>query len=121
MMKKHPVLKWILITQVLLLFYSAGGIFSKLAAGEQFLSFRFCLYYGLVLLILAGYAIGWQQVIKHLPLITAYANKAVTVVWGIVWGVLFFHEQVTIGKIIGAVLVISGVILYAGAENEAGS
>ena len=117
-MRKHLVLKWILIIQGLLVFYSAGGIFSKLAANERFLSFRFCLYYGLVLLILAGYAVGWQQVIKHLPLITAYANKAVTVIWGIVWGALFFHEQVTFGKVIGAALVISGVILYAGAEYE---
>ena len=39
-----------------------------------------------MLLALVTYAAGWQQVIKHLPLTTAYANKAVTVVWGILAG-----------------------------------
>ena len=120
-MNNNSVLKWILITQIMLMFYSTGGIFSKLASGEQFLSFKFCLYYGIVLLNLAAYAVGWQQVIRHLPLTTAYANKAITVVWGIVWGAVFFHEQITAGKIIGAILVIFGVVLYAGAENEAAS
>ena len=43
--------------------------------------------------ILGIYAIGWQQVIKRMPLTTAYANKAVTLVWGLVWGLLLFHEQ----------------------------
>ena len=57
---------------------------------------------------------------KRLPLTTAFANKAVTVVWGIIWGALFFKEPVTIGKIAGAVLVILGVVLYAYADKEAG-
>lgn len=64
--------------------------------------------------------LGWQQIIKRLPLTTAFANKAVTVVWGIIWGALFFKEPVTIGKIAGAVLVILGVVLYAYADKEAG-
>ena len=49
-------------------------------------------------------AIGWQQVIKRIPLTTAFANKAVTVVWGLVWGALFFREAVTPGKLLGAAL-----------------
>ena len=64
----YKKMKWILITQMMLFFYSAGGICSKLAARESFLSVRFVLYYGVLLLILAAYAVGWQQVIKHLPL-----------------------------------------------------
>lgn len=113
--------KWIIITHILLLCYSTEGIFSKLAAREAFLSIQFIVLYGIVLLILAVYALGWQQIIKHLPLTSAYANKAVTVVWGIIWGVLVFHEQVTAGKIIGAVLVILGVALYAEADYDAKS
>ena len=58
------------------------------------------------------YAIGWQQVIKRLPLITAYANRAVTIVWGIIWGLLIFNEKLNAGKVIGALIVIAGVILY---------
>ncbi|MCO7108745.1 hypothetical protein NIA69_05595 [Gemmiger formicilis] len=50
------------------------------------MSAAFIVLYGLMLLALVTYAVGWQQVIKHLPLTTAYANKAVTVVWGILLG-----------------------------------
>ena len=67
----------------------------------------------MIILLLALYAIGWQQVIKRLPLSVAFANKAITIVWGIIWGFLFFDEQVTLGKLIGAVMVIIGIVLYA--------
>lgn len=107
-----------LFLHLILMVYSASGILSKLAAGEPFLSFRFCLFYGGVIFLLMFYAFVWQQVIKQLPLTTAFANKAVTVVWGLVWGSLIFHEQISIGKIVGAILVISGVVLYAIADNK---
>lgn len=68
--------------------------------------------------MLGFYAIGWQQIIKRLPLTTAFANKAVTVVWGIIWGAVFFQEKVTIGKVIGAILVILGVVVYANADGK---
>ena len=68
--------------------------------------------------LLGAYAIGWQQVIKRLPLTYAYANKAVTVLWGIVWGVLLFHERVSPLKILGALIVLSGVVLFSLAERD---
>ena len=104
---------------LMLMLYSMSEICSKKAAGESFLSVCFCLYYGTVILLLGVYAIGWQQVIKRIPLTTAFANKAVTVVWGLVWGALFFREAVTLGKLLGAVLVIAGVILFERADGEA--
>ena len=77
------------------------------------------LLYGAEILILAFYAIGWQQFIKRMPLSAAYANKAVTVVWGCIWGVVFFQEQLSVGKIIGAVLVLAGIALYGYADGKA--
>lgn len=102
---------------ILLLVYSASTVFSKFASGYSFLSFRFLLCYGMVLLLLGAYAVFWQQIIKRLPLMTAYANKAVTVVWGIIWGALVFHEKITWGKALGAVLVIAGVIIYVSGDR----
>ena len=98
--------------------YSMSGVCSKMAAGESFLSFKFCLFYGGVIALLGFYAIAWQQIIRVLPLTTAFANKAVTTAWGLLWGLLFFHEQITIGKIVGVALVISGVILFSAADTE---
>lgn len=116
-MTQHKV-KVIFFLHLLLMLYSTSGICSKKAAGVPFLSREFCIFYGIIIVLLGVYAIGWQQIIKRLPLTTAFANKAVTVVWGIIWGFLFFHESVTIGKILGAALVIAGVIVYSYADEE---
>lgn len=110
--------KTILALNVLLMFFSLGGIFSKLASKQPFLSLKFILCYGALLFIMFVYAIGWQQVIKRLPLTMAYANRAVTIVWGIIWGLLFFNEKLNVGKIIGAVIVIAGVLLYVTESDE---
>lgn len=110
-------IKTLFLLHLMLMIYSMGGICSKMAAKQEFLSFQFCLYYGVVILLLGFYAIGWQQIIKRLPLTTAFANKAVTVVWGIIWGFVFFNEEIGLKKIIGALLVIAGVVLYAMAED----
>ena len=111
-------IKTLFLLHIMLMIYSMSGICSKMAAKEKFLSFKFCFYYAIIIVLLGFYAIGWQQIIKCLPLTTAFANKAVTVVWGIIWGVLFFHENISVGKIIGAALVITGVIIYARADGE---
>lgn len=100
------------------MFYSASGIFSKLASRTKFMSISFCFYYACVIFILGVYAIGWQQIIKNLPLTTAFANKAVNIVWGIVFGFIFFGEHITPGKIVGSVIVISGVILFVTSDGE---
>ena len=116
-MRKETI-KTLLILHIMIMIYSMSGICSKRAAAVPFLSIEFCLYYCGIILLLGFYAIGWQQIIKRLPLTTAFANKAVTVVWGIVWGVLFFHEKVSIGNVIGAVLVMAGVILFAKSDEK---
>ena len=100
--------------------YAASSVCSKLAAGQPFLSVPFILLYGGMLAALVAYALGWQQVIKHLPLTTAYANKAVTVVWGILLGFLIFDEAVTPRQIVGAVLIIAGIVRFVRADQKEG-
>lgn len=100
----------------LFLVYSLASLLSKLAAGFPFPSFEFLALYGGVLLILVLYALIWQQLLKRLPLATAYANKAVTVVWGMIWGVIFFGEDINGFKLAGAAFVIIGVVLFSYAD-----
>lgn len=102
---------------VMLAVYSLSSVCAKLASGFEFLSPGFVACYGGMIALLGVYAIGWQQVIKLLPLTYAYANKAVTVLWGIVWGVLLFHEQVSPLKLLGALIVLAGVVLFSLAER----
>lgn len=97
---------------IFLMIFSFFGMCSKLAAQEKFLSSRFLIYYAIVLCNLAVYAIVWQQIIKKMQLTTAYANKAVGVAWGMVFGRIFFGEIITLKKILGMVIIILGIILF---------
>ena len=108
----------LLALHCLLVLMSLSGVMSKFAARFEFMSVGFVLCYGAMVVLLGVYALGWQQVIKRIPLTTAYANRAITVLWGIVWGALLFHEGVTPLKIAGALVVLFGVVLYAVADNN---
>ena len=68
-------------------------------------------YIALQFMSLAIYALIWQVVLKSMPLATAYANKAICVVWSYVFGVILFGEHITIGKAIGVALVVAGILL----------
>ncbi len=100
-----------LLLHIALLIYSAGNIFSKLAAGKVFLSWGFLLYYGGMLLTLVVYAVLWQQILKRFSLTEAFANKAIVIVWGIIWGAMLFQELITWRMILGALVIMSGVLV----------
>ena len=103
----------LLTLHLILALYSVCGVFSKMASKSSFLSIDFCLYYCGIILLLGIYAIVWQQVIKELPLTVAFANKAVTVLWGIIWGIMLFNENIALIQFIGASLIITGIILFS--------
>lgn len=102
----------------ILLLYSLGAIFSKLASANDFLSVRFCLFYGAVLMVLVLYAVLWQQVLKKIPLTTAFANKSITVIWGMILGRILFDEKISIGNMIGSAIILIGIYLVVTEKNE---
>lgn len=105
--------------QAVFFIYSISSVVSKTASGKELLSFEFLLFYGLDVMILGIYALLWQQVIKKFELSIAYANKAVTLLWALIWGIVIFREQITPGKVIGIVLVMAGIfILNSGEADE---
>lgn len=98
--------------------YSLSSICSKTAASKPFLSLEFIFFYGLVIAILGVYALLWQQILKKLPLNVAFANKSVTIIWGMIWGTILFKEKITLNMIIGAVVVLTGVIIVVTGGGE---
>lgn len=110
--------KVFLALHLLLLFYSLSSVLSKLAVGQRFLSLPFFLCYGGMLLILVIYAVGWQQILKRLPLTVAFANKAVTLVWSMVFGALLFGERISANQLIGCLLAVAGVVLFVQPDKE---
>jgi len=113
----YEKLKYYIVLHIELIVFSLSGVCAKVASHHTFLSFEFVFWYALVIANLGIYAIVWQQVIKHLPLTTAYANKAVGIVWGILWGIVIFHEQIKWNMIVGAVIVIIGVVLVVKSDE----
>lgn len=96
---------------LLMLVFSLYSLFAKLAAPNPVLSFRFLLFEGLAFLMLGIYAIFFQQILKKMKLTIAYSNKAVVIVWVLLWSVLFFQGTVTWGNVLGLVLIIAGIWL----------
>ena len=109
----------LLALQLLLLCYALSTVMQKLAAQQVFLSPRFLLCAAGMLLFLGIYALGWQQVLKRLPLTVAYATgKAVVFLWMLLFGALLFHERVTPRQLLGCALLMAGVVLFALSEKE---
>lgn len=101
---------WLVLHGAMLI-YSLSAICSKMAGTQDAFSSRFILWCCGMALCMLVYALLWQQVLKKLPLVTAYANKAVVILWGMVWGRLFFRETVSAGKLFGAAVVMTGIYL----------
>lgn len=98
--------------------YSLTSVTSKVAASYPILSMPWVLYYMLGIVAMGIYAIIWQQVLKRISLITAYANRSITTFLGLVWGNLIFKENISARVLIGAIVIVVGVIIVTGAEYE---
>lgn len=109
--KKKTKLKDICILQIVIAIYTLSTVCAKFASGQEFMSFQFILYYGIEMIILGVYAIIWQQLLKKFDVSIAYANKAMGLLWSIVWAILIFNDTITIKNVIGVLIVIIGTII----------
>ena len=109
--KKRITVKDILILQAVIVIFTFSGVIAKIAAGKPFLSFEFFLFYGIEMMILAAYAVVWQQVIKRFDLSVAYANRAMGILWSMLWAFLIFSEPFSLQNVIGVILVFAGIIV----------
>lgn len=113
---KNYDMKQIIFLQFILVIFSLSGVLSKIASSYPFMSCGFIVNYGLSLLIAFIYAIMWQMMLRKLELTTAFSCKAVTVIWGMVWGMIFFGEKIHLKNIIGALIIIFGIIMVVNSD-----
>lgn len=116
-MSRKKILPYVLMHSSFLL-YSGYALLGKFASKEAFLSARFISLYAGVFFILALYAILWQQVLKQFPLVTAVANKTITIVWGIIFGKLFFDEQIRPNMIAGSLIILAGIAVLCTEKEQ---
>ena len=79
------------------------------ASGDHLV--KFLTFFGLEFVLLAVYAVLWQQMIKRFELSVAYANRSMAVLWSMLWAVLVFHDEITVKNIIGVLLVTVGTVI----------
>ncbi len=109
--KDEKKITYFILLHIALIIYALGSFFSKSASFESFLSFKYCCFYAGLLGTLFLYALIWQQAIKHIDLTTAFANKGITIVWGLLIGKLIFGEDISLKKILGTIIIIVGIII----------
>lgn len=113
MNKKLSHLFYFILMHAGFLVYAFYAVLGKIAAAKEIFSPAFIGIYCAVFLILVIYAIIWQQVLKKIPLIIATANKTITIVWGILFGRIFFGEKITLNMIIGGAVILAGILVLS--------
>ncbi len=91
--------------------YSSSGFFSKLASGYDFLSLPYISCLGGVIIVLGIYAVLWQMALKRVPLNQAYLFRSLGVVFGLAIAYLVFHESISWQNLLGAAIVLCGLLI----------
>ena len=63
--------------------------------------------------VMGLYAILWQQILKRIELSLAYMFKGTSLVFVMLLAYALFDEQITWNNIVGAIIIIVGIALYA--------
>lgn len=103
--------KQYIFLHVSLFIYSLSGILGKISSQYEFMSIKFIIFYILLLINLFIYAILWQKNLKNIPLTTAFANKSIIVIWGMIWGYILFNEKISLNMIVGSLVICIGIYM----------
>lgn len=115
---RNNVYTYILL-QISFFIYALSSFFSKLATYNNVEIKNVIICYMLSVFCLGVNAIIWQQILKKMNLSIAYSNKGVTIIWGLIFGIIFFNEEISFEKITGIFIVILGIfILMRKDENK---
>lgn len=109
---------WFLALHLSLIVNSIQGVFSKLAGKQKTMSARWILCFGLMFFTMLVFALAWQQVLKHMSLTFAFTNKPITIIWGLIWGVLIFKEHVSWNMIVGSAVILIGIMVGVSGRGE---
>ena len=109
--EKRITWKNVLFLQLIVIVFTFSGVAAKFASGHPFFSSGFILFFGIQIAILGVYAILWQQIIKWFDLSVAYANRAMAILWSMLWAAVFFRENISVQNVIGVLIVLVGTIV----------
>ena len=73
----------------------------------------YLLWFGGAVAIIGIYAVLWQQILRRIPLSTAYMFKGTTLIFTMLIAALLFAEPITAMNIVGSLIIIVGITLLA--------
>ena len=116
--RKRPAAGLVLLLQGAVLIFSLSSVMMKLAGTAPLFSARMILFYGLGIALLGVYAVCWQQFLKRMPLSLAYANRAMSMLWAMIFGYFLFGERIRWNMIAGVLVIAAGILLMVTDHDE---
>ena len=93
--------------------YACVSLFTKYASQQEFMSWNYMLGLLGAIGVMGLYAVLWQQVLKRIELSLAYMFKGTSIVFIMLLAYVFFGEQITWNNIVGAIIIVGGIVLFA--------
>lgn len=95
------------------LLYACVSIFTKYASQQVFMSWEYMIGVIGAFVVMAIYAVLWQQILKFIDLSVAYMFKGTSIIFIMLLAYLLFGEQITWNNIVGAIIIVGGIVLFA--------
>ena len=93
------------------LMYSLATLLAKInSLRSKPFSLQFFVLLAIQFMVVGVFSIIWQFSIKYIELNKAYIFKGTTIIWGMIFAQFIFKEQISIQNIIGAAVIIVGMI-----------
>ena len=108
------------ITVLLLAYfiYSITSVFTKSASMHHVFSTQYILNLLGAICMMGAYAILWQQIIKRMQISDAYMFKGISIVFVLLLSTWLFDEIITLKNVVGSIIIILGIALFAKADKE---
>ncbi len=121
-MNTKPVLlsgMWLLILFIVL--RTLSQVLFKLVAlgqgGTSYIALLLDPLFYLTGFLFLAQAVTWLAVLRRLPLSSAYSITSLTVVTLLISGAVFFGESITLGNVLGTLVIMAGVAVIAGGRE----
>lgn len=104
---------WYISLVLINMLYACVSIFTKLASQQELMSWNYMLCLIGAVGVMGLYAVLWQQILKRIELSLAYMFKGTGLIFVMLLAHVLFGEQITWNNVVGAIIIISGIVLFA--------
>jgi len=122
MTEKHAFLSSALLLVLFIASRTASQILLKEVAlgpgGHNFIALLLSPLFYVACCIFVAQAAIWFAILRRMPLSRAYPFSSLTVITLLVSAAVFFGESVTLGNVLGALVIVGGVVVLAGDGEE---